>query len=280
MTDLSDDPLPDVPAGALRGTYTINPWMNPEGWAREQRALGAASRLEWQRLHATLSGLGAKVELVPPQAGLPDLVFTANAAVVLDGKALLARFRHPERQREEPHFETAFSRLKERGLVTAIEKLPEGIVLEGAGDCVWDETRGLFWMGYGPRSDAAARDYVRAEFGVHAVALELADNRFYHMDTALCPLSRSELMYYPDAFTSAGRHLIQDASYRSTVFRFRRRCPAPRCERGLPCRHHRAFRLQRTPPRPAEGARLLRGGHAARLFPAQRGQRLLPDAAA
>ena len=191
-------------------TYTINPWMNPEGWAREQRALGAASRLEWQRLHATLSGLGAKVELVPPQAGLPDLVFTANAAVVLDGKALLARFRHPERQREEPHFETAFGRLKERGLVTAIEKLPDGIVLEGAGDCVWDETRGLFWMGYGPRSDAAARDYVRAEFGVDAVALELADNRFYHMDTALCPLSRSELMYYPDAFTSAGRHLIQE----------------------------------------------------------------------
>ena len=126
---------------------------------------GAACRLEWQRLHATLSGLGAKVELVPPQAGLPDLVFTANAAVVLDGKALLARFRHPERQREEPHFETAFSRLKERGLVTAIEKLPEGIVLEGAGDCVWDETRGLFWMGYGPRSDAAAPDNVRARIG-------------------------------------------------------------------------------------------------------------------
>src|SRR5262249_60156812 len=111
---------------------------------------------EWRVRLANLGGVGAAGELAPPAAGLPDLVFTANAAVVLDRQALLARFRHPERRREEGHFEAAFRSLQARGLIDAVRKLPEDLVLEGAGDCVWDARRNLFWMGYGPRSDAAA----------------------------------------------------------------------------------------------------------------------------
>ena len=91
--------------------YSINPWMNPTGWARDQQALVAASQREWARLRRTLLDLGAVVELVPSAAGLPDLVFTANSAVVLDRTALLARFRHPERQPEEVYFEAAFRRI-------------------------------------------------------------------------------------------------------------------------------------------------------------------------
>src|SRR5499433_3240179 len=130
-------------------SYTINPWMNPKRWARDAGAHAAAER-EWAALHRKLVELGAAVELVPPAPGLPDLVFTANAAVVLDRQALLARFRHPERQREEGHFEAAFRSLQARGLIDGVRKLPAGLVLEGAGDCVWDERRNLFWMGYGP----------------------------------------------------------------------------------------------------------------------------------
>ena len=60
-------------------------------------------------------------------------------------------------------------------------------------------------MGYGPRSDAAARGAVEDVFGCEALALELADKRFYHMDTALAPLPGGEVMYLPEAFTAAGR---------------------------------------------------------------------------
>lgn len=189
--------------------YSINPWMNPTGWARDQQTLAAASQREWARLHRTLLDLGAVVELVPPAAGLPDLVFTANSAVVIDRTALLARFRHPERQPEEIHFEAAFRRLQGHGVLDAVIKLPEGLTLEGAGDCVFDQTRGLFWMGYGPRSDRRARAVVADTFGAEVVALELADPRFYHMDTALGPLPGGELMYIPDAFTAAGRAAIE-----------------------------------------------------------------------
>ena len=66
-------------------------------------------------------------------------------------------------------------------------------------------------MGYGPRSDAGARHVVSDMFGHEVVALELADERFYHMDTALCPLSGGEVMYLPAAFTPAGLAIIRDA---------------------------------------------------------------------
>jgi N-dimethylarginine dimethylaminohydrolase len=191
-------------------TYAINPWMDPVRWAAEDRALSATSRQEWERLYRTLLRLGAGIELVAPAPGVPDLVFTANAAVVMDGKALLARFRHSERRREEPHFERAFRWLRARGYLNAAVQLPPGLVLEGAGDCVWDRTRRLFWMGYGPRSDAAAARAVEEAFGIEAVSLELADPRFYHMDTALCPLTRGDVLYVPSAFTVAGLGAINE----------------------------------------------------------------------
>jgi arginine dihydrolase len=190
-------------------SYTINPWMDPESWARDGRAHTAAAR-QWAALHRQLVKLGAAVELVPPAPGVPDLVFTANAAVVLDAQVLLARFRHPQRQREEVQFEAAFQALQARGHVDAVRKLPDDLVLEGAGDCVWDDTRKLFWLGYGPRSDAGAGRAVADMFGQEVTALELADGRFYHMDTALSALPGGEVMYLPDAFTAAGRATIRD----------------------------------------------------------------------
>jgi N-dimethylarginine dimethylaminohydrolase len=190
--------------------YKINPWMDPDSWVQGAPVLAAASRREWATLHHTLSELGGTINLVAPAPGVPDLVFTANAAVVLDCVALLARFRYPERQREEEHFEATLRALQGRGIIDAVRLLPTDVILEGAGDCVWDETRNLFWIGFGPRSDAASRHVVEDVFGVLAIALELADSRFYHMDTALCPLPHGEVMYVPQAFTRRGLSFIRD----------------------------------------------------------------------
>jgi N-dimethylarginine dimethylaminohydrolase len=185
-------------------SYSINPWMDPKAWASEAAALTAESQRQWKAFHRTLKELGATIDLVPAVPKLPDLVFTANAAVVMDGKALVARFRHVERQGEEVHYLRAFQKLAAAHVIDTVETLPPGIRLEGAGDCVWDPVRKHFWMGYGPRSDIAALNCVEDSFGLEAVALELANPRFYHMDTALCPLSGGEVMYVPHAFTSDG----------------------------------------------------------------------------
>jgi N-dimethylarginine dimethylaminohydrolase len=189
-------------------SYAINPWMDPVTWASQHAVLGEASRTEWDRLRQALRDLGAAIETMAPRPGVPDLVFTANAAIVLDGTALLARFRHAERGFEEPHVARAFKALRARGLIERVRTLPPGVVLEGAGDCVWDQARNLFWLGYGPRSDEAARHAVTRTFGVDVAALELADPRFYHMDTALRPLPGGEVLYFPGAFTAAGLAVI------------------------------------------------------------------------
>jgi N-dimethylarginine dimethylaminohydrolase len=190
--------------------YAINPWMNPKSWAQESNILVDASHREWAALHRALAGLGAAIELVPPAPRLPDLVFTANAAVVLDRKAVVARFRHPERRGEEEPFERGFRTLQARGLIDSVMTLPGGVVLEGAGDCVWDRTRNFFWMGYGPRSDREAAAVIKDIYGVDTIPLELVDPRFYHLDTALCPLTRGEVMFVPEAFTPEGLARIHE----------------------------------------------------------------------
>jgi N-dimethylarginine dimethylaminohydrolase len=189
-------------------TYSINPWMDPAAWRESGEMLHATAARQWQGLLRALGANGASIELVEPRDRLPDLVFTANAAVVLDGKALLARFRHAQRQGEEPVFAAAFRALRARGLIREVVALPDGIALEGAGDCLWDAHRQMFWMGCGYRSDAAAGEIVAAQFGVPCVALALSDPAFYHLDTAFSPLPCGAVMYHPGAFTTEALAVI------------------------------------------------------------------------
>jgi len=180
-------------------SYRINPWMKPDAWSD---ADAAAARAGSAALRAAIEATGAHVETIGAVKGLPDLVFPANAAVVLDGRVLLARFRHPERQGEEPIFRSVFQRLKARGLVQELIDLPEGLFHEGAGDAIWDADRKLFWCGYGPRSSRGAIPFIRKTFGHETVALELATEQFYHLDTCFCPLAGGKVLYYPAAFTA------------------------------------------------------------------------------
>ena len=185
-------------------TYSINPWMDPAAWSQSGDALHGEAVRQWEGLLHAVRRSGATVELVEPENGLPDLVFTANSAVVLDGKALLARFRHPQRQGEEPVYAAAFNALRSRGLIDEVVTLPPGVTLEGAGDCLWDAHRQMFWMGCGFRSGAEAREVVAEQFGVPCVALALADPAFYHLDTCFSPLPCGAVVYYPAAFTTEG----------------------------------------------------------------------------
>ncbi len=189
--------------------YRINPWMHPEAWSLDASRLSHEARTGWQELLAAYRRLGARIETMTPQPGSPDLVFTANAAVVLDGKALLARFRNPERRAEETHGRRTFEALRSKGIVESVHGIDENLCFEGAGDAIWDTTRQVMWMGYGQRSDFAARDAVRRVFGVDTLSLELVSPSFYHLDTCLCVLSRGEILWYPPAFAEASQRLLR-----------------------------------------------------------------------
>jgi ornithine aminotransferase len=189
--------------------YSINPWMNPEQWSLDAKRLTRDALSGWDALRATYDTLGARVLIKPAAKGWPDLVFTANCAVVLDGKVILARYLRSERAGEELHGQRMFEQLKARGEIDAVYRTPEGVYFEGAGDAIYDPLRKLMWMGYGQRSSRSAHHTVEQVFGIPTLSLELVDPHYYHLDTAFCLLSNGEILYHPGAFTEEGREQIR-----------------------------------------------------------------------
>src|SRR5919205_567161 len=80
-------------------TYRINPWMDPT--APYDNALAVS---QWENLRRTFLDLGHTVEEIDPLPGLPDMVFAANGATVIDGTVYSAQFRYLERAAEAPAY--------------------------------------------------------------------------------------------------------------------------------------------------------------------------------
>jgi N-dimethylarginine dimethylaminohydrolase len=190
-------------------SYAINPWMKPGIWSENPHKHLAEAQASFAALAQALQASGGSTQIVQGVAGQPDMVFPANAGIVLDRKALVAAFRHPQRQGEEAPFRAIFEDLRDRGLIDSVATLPHGVFQEGAGDCIWDRTRGIAWAGYGPRSSPDAPGVVADVFGIETVPLELATERFYHLDTCFCVLPGGEVLFYPPAFTQEGQDAIR-----------------------------------------------------------------------
>jgi N-dimethylarginine dimethylaminohydrolase len=176
-------------------SYAINPWMHPDDPVDAARA-----RRQWEQLRATFAGLGHTVHTIEPVAGLPDMVFAANGACVVDSKVLGASFRHPERAAEGPAYRRWFV---EQGFGVVAQ--PRA-VNEGEGDLVF--TGRAILAGHGFRTDPAVGDELAELFGRPVISLRLVDPRFYHLDTALVVLDSETAAYYPAAFDDAGRAVL------------------------------------------------------------------------
>ena len=179
--------------------YVINPWM--EGNIHKSSQDKAAE--QWSKLNFVLNDI-AKVDLVQGQQGVPDMVFTANAGLVLGDNVVLSRFYHPERQGEEPHFKKWF---EDNGF--NVFELPKDLPFEGAGDALLDREGRWLWAGYGFRSELDSHPYLAKWLDIEVLSLRLIDDRFYHLDTCFCPLTGGYLLYYPAAFDSYSNHIIE-----------------------------------------------------------------------
>ena len=179
--------------------YVINPWM--EGQLHHTD--GALAQTQWAQLREKLAR-SAEILLIPPVDGLPDLVFTANAALIHRDQAVLSSFRCAERQGEEAFFREW---LREQGF--QVTTMPSGVHFEGAGDALLDRERPLLWAGHGFRSDFAAAAILHEATGLEVQPLRLRDPRFYHLDTCFCPLEHGYLLYYADAFDPESQAAIE-----------------------------------------------------------------------
>ncbi|MEQ8975498.1 MAG: TIGR00300 family protein [Coleofasciculus sp. C1-SOL-03] len=179
--------------------YVINPWM--EGNIHKSSRDRAVE--QWHKLHHVLKD-HAIVDLVNPEKGWPDMVFTANAGLVLGKNVVLSRFLHKERQGEEPHFKQWF---EAQGYT--VHELPKELPFEGAGDALLDREGRWLWAGYGFRSELDSHPYLAKWLDIEVVSLRLTDERFYHLDTCFCPLTGGYLLYYPPAFDAYSNRLIE-----------------------------------------------------------------------
>ena len=179
--------------------YVINPWM--EGNIHKSSRDRAVE--QWQQLFHILKD-HAIVDLVLPQLGWPDMVFTANAGLVLGDTFVLSRFFHKERQGEEPFFKEWF---EEKGYT--VHELPKDLPFEGAGDALLDREGRWLWAGYGFRSELDSHPYLAKWLDIEVLSLRLMDERFYHLDTCFCPLSGGYLLYYPPAFDAYSNRVIE-----------------------------------------------------------------------
>jgi N-dimethylarginine dimethylaminohydrolase len=175
-------------------TYTINPWMDPAVPVDVPKAVQ-----QWEALVATYEALGHEVHLLDPVPGFPDLVFTANAGLVLDGVVYGAWFQHEERRGEEALHAAWFR-------ANGYRWIPPGERNEGEGDLLLAGE--VILAGTGLRTTPAAHDEVRATFGREVVSLELVDPRYYHLDTALAVLDDQTIAWFPPAFAPAAQEVL------------------------------------------------------------------------
>ena len=178
--------------------YSINPWMRIEEQPDAQR-----TKDEWYQLYDAYQKLDMDITLIKPIKHLPDMVFTANGGLVIDGRVMLARFKHRERQGETQHFEHWF---RDAGYNDI--RMPK-YDFEGEGDALVCGELVLAGSGYrsSPESHSELQDY----FDREVVSLRLIDPRFYHLDTCLAVLNDDTVMFYPEALDQRSRDALRRA---------------------------------------------------------------------
>ncbi|MCB0948985.1 MAG: N-dimethylarginine dimethylaminohydrolase [Mycobacterium sp.] len=176
--------------------YVINPWMDTSTPVDAELA-----RHQWEALRQTYTSLGHTVELVEPVAGLPDMVYAANGGLIVNGRAVVARFAHAERAAESiAHADW----MSHNGYLPVQTRH----VNEGQGDLL--VAGATILAGYGFRTHRRAHREVAEHVGMPVVGLELVDPRFYHLDTALAVLDEDTIAYYPPAFAEHSRTTLAE----------------------------------------------------------------------
>jgi len=176
-------------------TYRINPWMDPT--APYDNALAVS---QWENLRRTFLDLGHTVDLIDPLPGLPDMVFAANGATVVDGKVLAVQFRDAERADEAPAYAAWFS-------ASGFEVFESKHTNEGEGDILL--AGDVLLAGTGFRTAHAAHAQTQEVFGRPVITLQLVDPAYYHLDTALCVLDSDTIAYLPSAFSPGSQAVLR-----------------------------------------------------------------------
>lgn len=186
--------------------YVINPHM--KGQVGQVDKMQAQN--EWEHLLDAFKEFGFRVHVLEGMRGMPDMVFCANQSLPFvdsDGsKRVVMSIMHTVQRKEEVNAIESWYR--DQGY-EILHLDPEKVSdFEGMGDAIWHFKRRLLWGGYGFRSSMNAYEQVSDLLDTPVIALELVDDKFYHLDTCFCSLNEKNVLIYPGAFTDTGLELI------------------------------------------------------------------------
>lgn len=180
---------------------------------------------EHAAIYNALIEAGITVIKVPSPSDSQDGVYTANWALVRDGKAVLARLPDA-RKAEEAYAETV---LTDNNI--AVVHVPAGLKFSGQGDAL--ACGDYLFCGSGYRSDPAAQEFAATTLGYERIQLQTipqtdseghpiinaasgwADSFFYDIDLALAVISgptdnkKGVIAYCPEAFTPDSRARLE-----------------------------------------------------------------------
>jgi len=210
-TDLRRMPMPDqvlmVKPTYFDVEYVINPHMaNQIGQVDTIQAEN-----EWEHLRDGFKELGFKVNVLDGVKGYPDMVFCANQSLPYldaDGnrQVLMSIMHSDHRKGEVEHIEKFY---KKEGYEIHHPDPKKIDAFEGMGDALWHTKRGLIWGAYGFRSSLEVYEQISELFDVPVIALELQNEKFYHLDTCMCILNEKSVLIFSDAFSEEGIELIK-----------------------------------------------------------------------
>lgn len=187
--------------------YVINPHM--EGNIGEVDKMAATN--EWNHLKSAYEELGLHTHVLDGARGFPDMVFCANQSlpnITADGKKqVIMSVMHAEPRKEEvPVIQKSYEESSYEIVHLDESKFKD---FEGMGDALWHFKKRLIWGGYGYRSTPEVYQYISDVFKTPVIALQLVNEKFYHLDTCLCILNEDSAMIYPAAFADEGVALIR-----------------------------------------------------------------------
>ncbi|XP_063679980.1 uncharacterized protein ZK1307.1-like [Bolinopsis microptera] len=168
---------------------------------------------QWQALRETFNNLGLHTDICPAAPGEVDMVFAANSAIVLNNKALIAKMAVEPRRTESAHFANWF---RNQGFeVEELEKIGKPYMFcEGNAEFSPTHDLSRYFFGWGQRTAESSYELVLDFFSLDkkdAFKVRLIDERFYHLDVSMAPLSLGHVMLYPGAFDEASLKNVYDA---------------------------------------------------------------------
>lgn len=177
----------------FRIDYEINPYMNVA-----VQPDPSAARHEHSSIVAAHRAAGRRVWHIPAAPECPDMVYTANTAVVRGDHALLGN-PPPLRKAEIPYVREWLVR---HGVQVREAPFP----FSGQGDAL--ACGDLLLTGYGQRTDRRMLALLADYLGYQIVPLRTVSPLWYDLDLAVAVLTPQALAFYPAALDTPSRRRL------------------------------------------------------------------------